>query len=63
MAEPHVSADCPVCGSELSTERECRGLCPSCLVGLAIDVPKFASDASETKEVEFSSSYGRNGSS
>ena len=63
MAEPHELADCPACGTELSVERESRGLCPSCLVELAIDVPDLTSDPCDLIDVEPSNSSRRNGSS
>ena len=52
MAEPNASKECPACGTELLAERDSRGLCPRCLVELAIDIPDSTSNPRESNEVE-----------
>ena len=52
MAKPPVSAECPACGTGLSAEHESRGLCPRCLVELAIEVPHSAGDPRDDNETE-----------
>jgi len=49
MAESKVLVDCPACGAELSEEPGSRGLCPSCLVELAIDPTGTSNDSTESK--------------
>jgi serine/threonine protein kinase len=37
MAELKTSVQCPACGTELSREQGSEGLCPACLIELALD--------------------------
>lgn len=47
MAQRPDPADCPACGTELSAEQGSQGLCPSCLVELAIELSPMSGDLEE----------------
>ena len=37
MGEIEATAKCPACGTDVSRERESSGLCPACLIELALE--------------------------
>ena len=53
------AAQCPACGSALSGELRSDGLCPGCLIELAIESPGLMAELEgpdETKTLAFSES-------
>ena len=46
------SACCPDCGGELSWERGIQGLCPQCLLSLALEESELEGQKTEVVEIE-----------
>jgi len=47
-----TSAHCPVCGSPLSRERKTEGLCPACVLELALESPSLLDELESPDEDE-----------
>ena len=52
MANGQTSAECPACGSVLSREGSSEGLCPGCILELALESPSLIEELAGTNEGE-----------
>ena len=52
MVEPRIATVCASCGSELSQELSSEGLCPGCLIDLALDSPALMDELQHPEEAE-----------
>ena len=50
MVEVQAAQRCPSCGTELSRERWSKGLCPACLIELALDDTALEAELAERTE-------------
>ena len=50
MAEPQSKAQCPACGGALSRQRVSEGLCPGCLLELALESPSLLAELDSSDE-------------
>ncbi len=52
MVEPRIATVCASCGGELSLELSSAGLCPGCLIDLALESPALMSELEHPQEAE-----------
>ena len=49
IGKPPAALECPVCHTPLSRSQVIEGLCPSCLLALALESPTLLAELEEVK--------------